>query len=262
MRKWPAQLSSVVTNVGRELSLLKMAIDMANADYMFFLWNELEPRCQQPIPTNDTPYLVPYSRYVVSFVSIWDKHYCIIRRFDCNLKKKEIELDAKHRKYAPFRHLHRGVLQIIPREAKYDTSFTKSKGRHNEENQQSITKIKSVMKVVRIHQHLVQQISLSWLTWSARGMSVQETCTKTNSSSLFRFYLAFLVPCWRIPQFAHQSKNNMCIGPKSQHPASHTGRAGQPKPEKRRRAYVFSDKINVSLENSILRFRWFRASSF
>ena len=31
-----------------ELSLLKMAINMANADYLlFFLWNELEPRCQQ-----------------------------------------------------------------------------------------------------------------------------------------------------------------------------------------------------------------------
>ena len=48
MRKWPAQVSTVVANVGRELSLLKMAINMANADYLsFFLWNELEPRCQQ-----------------------------------------------------------------------------------------------------------------------------------------------------------------------------------------------------------------------
>ena len=38
----------MVVNVGRELSLLTMAIDMANADYpSFFLWNELEPRCQQ-----------------------------------------------------------------------------------------------------------------------------------------------------------------------------------------------------------------------
>ena len=37
-----------IANVGRELSLLKMAINMANADYLsFFLWNELEPRCQQ-----------------------------------------------------------------------------------------------------------------------------------------------------------------------------------------------------------------------
>ena len=45
---WPAQVSTVVANVGRELSLLKMAINMANADYLlFFLWNELEPRCQQ-----------------------------------------------------------------------------------------------------------------------------------------------------------------------------------------------------------------------
>ena len=42
------QVSTMVANVGRELSLLKMTIDMANADYpSFFLWNELEPRCQQ-----------------------------------------------------------------------------------------------------------------------------------------------------------------------------------------------------------------------
>ena len=48
MRKWPIQVSTVVANVGRELSLLKMAINMTNADYLlFFLWNELEPRCQQ-----------------------------------------------------------------------------------------------------------------------------------------------------------------------------------------------------------------------
>ena len=48
MRKWHTQVSAVVANVGRELSLLKMAINKANADYpSFFLWNELEPRCQQ-----------------------------------------------------------------------------------------------------------------------------------------------------------------------------------------------------------------------
>ena len=48
MRKWPAQVGTVVANVDRELSLLKMTIDMTNADYLsFFLWNELEPRCQQ-----------------------------------------------------------------------------------------------------------------------------------------------------------------------------------------------------------------------
>ena len=48
MRKWPPQVGTVVANVDRELSLLKMAINMANADYpLFFLWNELEPRCQQ-----------------------------------------------------------------------------------------------------------------------------------------------------------------------------------------------------------------------
>ena len=48
MQKWSAQVGPVLANVGRELSLLKMAIDMVNADYLsFFLWNELEPRCQQ-----------------------------------------------------------------------------------------------------------------------------------------------------------------------------------------------------------------------
>ena len=36
MRKWPAQVGTVVANVGRELSLLKMANNMANADYLFF----------------------------------------------------------------------------------------------------------------------------------------------------------------------------------------------------------------------------------
>ena len=43
-----AQVGTVVANVGKELSLLKMAINMANAEYFsFFLWNELEPRCLQ-----------------------------------------------------------------------------------------------------------------------------------------------------------------------------------------------------------------------
>ena len=47
MPKWPAQVGTMVANVGRELSLLKMAINMANADYLlFFLWNELESHCQ------------------------------------------------------------------------------------------------------------------------------------------------------------------------------------------------------------------------
>ena len=36
MRKWPAQVSTVVANIVRELSLLRMAIDMANADYLSF----------------------------------------------------------------------------------------------------------------------------------------------------------------------------------------------------------------------------------
>ena len=43
-----AQVGTMVANFGRELPLLKMAINMANADNLsFFLWNELEPRCQQ-----------------------------------------------------------------------------------------------------------------------------------------------------------------------------------------------------------------------
>ena len=32
MRKWPAQVGTVVANVGRELILLETAIDMATAD--------------------------------------------------------------------------------------------------------------------------------------------------------------------------------------------------------------------------------------
>ena len=50
MQKWPAQVGTVVANVGRDLSLLTMTISMANAGYFFlfvFLWNELGPRCQQ-----------------------------------------------------------------------------------------------------------------------------------------------------------------------------------------------------------------------
>ena len=46
MRKYPAQVRTMVANVGRELSLLKMAINMGNADYLsFYPRNELEPRC-------------------------------------------------------------------------------------------------------------------------------------------------------------------------------------------------------------------------
>ena len=48
MRKWPAQIGTVVANVDKELSLLKIAINMENEDHLLFcLWNELEPRCQQ-----------------------------------------------------------------------------------------------------------------------------------------------------------------------------------------------------------------------
>ena len=49
MRKWPTQVGTVVANVGRELSLLKMAINMENADYLsFFLTME---RTGAPLPT-------------------------------------------------------------------------------------------------------------------------------------------------------------------------------------------------------------------
>ena len=48
MRKWPAQVGSMVANVGRELSLLKMAINMANADYLGFFLME---RTGAPLPT-------------------------------------------------------------------------------------------------------------------------------------------------------------------------------------------------------------------
>ena len=48
MRKWPTQVSTVVANIGRELSLLKMAINMANADYPSFFSME---RTGAPLPT-------------------------------------------------------------------------------------------------------------------------------------------------------------------------------------------------------------------
>ena len=48
MRKWSAQVGTMVENVGRELSLLKMAINMANADYLLFFSME---RTGAPLPT-------------------------------------------------------------------------------------------------------------------------------------------------------------------------------------------------------------------
>ena len=48
MRKWPAQVGTVVANVGRELSLLKMAINMINADNLSFFSME---RTGAPLPT-------------------------------------------------------------------------------------------------------------------------------------------------------------------------------------------------------------------
>ena len=48
MRKWPAQVGTVVANVGRELSLLNMAINMTNADYLSFFSME---RTGAPLPT-------------------------------------------------------------------------------------------------------------------------------------------------------------------------------------------------------------------
>ena len=49
MRKWPAQVGAVVANVGKELSLLKMAINVANQTTCRFFSMELEPRCQRRI---------------------------------------------------------------------------------------------------------------------------------------------------------------------------------------------------------------------
>ena len=41
MRQWPVRVGTVVANVGRELSLLKMAIEMANANSgQWGPWNE------------------------------------------------------------------------------------------------------------------------------------------------------------------------------------------------------------------------------
>ena len=48
MRKWPAQVGTVVANVGRELSLLKMAIK-ANADYTVLFFSM--ERTGAPLPT-------------------------------------------------------------------------------------------------------------------------------------------------------------------------------------------------------------------
>ena len=48
MRKWPTQVDTVVANLGRELSFFKMAIDMANADYLSFFSME---RTGAPLPT-------------------------------------------------------------------------------------------------------------------------------------------------------------------------------------------------------------------
>ena len=38
MRKWPVQVGTLVANVGRELSLLRMAVDMPNVDYYTFCY--------------------------------------------------------------------------------------------------------------------------------------------------------------------------------------------------------------------------------
>ena len=48
MRKCPAQIVTVAANVGRELPLSRMAIDMANADYLVFFSLE---RPGAPLPT-------------------------------------------------------------------------------------------------------------------------------------------------------------------------------------------------------------------
>ena len=44
----PARVGTVVANVGRELSLLTMVINMANADYLLFFSVE---RTGAPLPT-------------------------------------------------------------------------------------------------------------------------------------------------------------------------------------------------------------------
>ena len=38
MQKWPVQEGTLVANVGKELSLLRMAVDMPNVDYYTFLY--------------------------------------------------------------------------------------------------------------------------------------------------------------------------------------------------------------------------------
>ena len=48
MRKWPAQVGTVVANIGRELSLFEMAINMTNTDYLSFFSME---QTGAPLPT-------------------------------------------------------------------------------------------------------------------------------------------------------------------------------------------------------------------
>ena len=80
MPKWPAHVGTVVANVGIELSLLKMAISMTNADYLaFFLWTELEPHSQQQV-AGSRSYVIIFAwnhnvATIAHVTSEWDTHW-------------------------------------------------------------------------------------------------------------------------------------------------------------------------------------------
>ena len=69
---------------GRWQALLKMAITMANADNLtFFLWNELEPRCQQRA-AGSLELVGPHIR-VWGSVGLIDKDSYIFQHFLCQI---------------------------------------------------------------------------------------------------------------------------------------------------------------------------------
>ena len=73
MRKCPAQVGTVVANVGREVSLLKMAINMANANYLSVFSVE---RTEAPLPTAGSG--VPRVKNWVNSLLGNDKHPVIM----------------------------------------------------------------------------------------------------------------------------------------------------------------------------------------
>ena len=80
MRKCPAQASTVVGNVGRELSLLKMVINMANADCLSFYSMEwtgaLLPTAGSGVPSWQQPLRVDGPKASQHSIIIYEIHFC------------------------------------------------------------------------------------------------------------------------------------------------------------------------------------------